>query len=206
MYLLSILRIRTFKILPVQLGLLWKFMQFVYLPFYISFLSNLVKPFTILKKIGQSLTIFLVNYRIEDNIWAEQSSFSKLSVASPTSQLIIQPFPRFSYVTAHSPTLPLLHLRHSSFSNPSFASPTSQDFHLRHLASRLWSIGEFKKQLHLELREYFPVTDASYMWIRNPFVDGLLTLIVPRASEIGYTQPCIKFRGDRQLILFILKS
>ena len=55
----------------------------------------------------------------------ELCSFSKLSVTSPTSQLILQPFPRFTYVTAHSPTLTLLHLRHSSFSNPSFASPTS---------------------------------------------------------------------------------
>ena len=34
----------------------------------------------------------------------EQSSFSKLFVASPTSQLILQPFPRFTYVTDHSPT------------------------------------------------------------------------------------------------------
>ena len=55
--------------------------------------------------------------------------------ASPTSQfiLILQPFRRFTYVTAHSPTPPLLHLRHSSFSfsyssvsNPSVALPTSQ--------------------------------------------------------------------------------
>ena len=63
-------------------------------------------------------------------------SFSNLSVTSPTSQLILQPFRRFTYVTTHSPTLPLLHLRHSSFSNPSFASPTSQALHLIHLASR----------------------------------------------------------------------
>ena len=54
------------------------------------------------------------------------NSFSKLSITSHTSKLILQPFRRFIYVTAHSPTLPLLHLRHSSFSNPSFASPTSQ--------------------------------------------------------------------------------
>ena len=67
--------------------------------------------------------------------WAA-SSFSKPSVTSPTSQLILQLFPRFTYITAHSPTLPLLHLHHCSFSNPSFASCTSQDFHLRHLASR----------------------------------------------------------------------
>ena len=58
----------------------------------------------------------------------EQSLFFKLSVTSPTSQLILQSFPCFTYITAHSSTLPLLHLRHSSFSNPSFASPTSQIF------------------------------------------------------------------------------
>ena len=71
----------------------------------------------------------------------ELCSFSNLSVTSPTSQLIFQPFRRFTYVTAelilqtfrrftyviaHSPTLPMLHLRHSSFSNPSVALPTSQ--------------------------------------------------------------------------------
>ena len=64
------------------------------------------------------------------------SSFSNLSISSPKSQLIFQPFRRFTYLTAHSPTLPLLHLHHSSLSNPSFASPTSQAPHLIHLASR----------------------------------------------------------------------
>ena len=52
--------------------------------------------------------------------------FSKLSVTSPTSQLILQPFPRFTYIAAYSPTLPSLYPHHSSFSNPSIASPTSQ--------------------------------------------------------------------------------
>ena len=56
----------------------------------------------------------------------ELCSFSNLSVTLPTSQLILQLFRRFTFVTAHSPTLPLLHLRHSSTFNPSFASPTSQ--------------------------------------------------------------------------------
>ena len=67
----------------------------------------------------------------------ELCSFSKLSVPSPRSQLILHSFRRFTYVTSHSPTLPLLHLRYISFSNPSFAllcsfsklsvpSPTSQ--------------------------------------------------------------------------------
>ena len=54
------------------------------------------------------------------------SSFSNSSLPLPTSQLILQPFCCFTYVTAYSPTLPSLYLRHSSFSNPSVALPTSQ--------------------------------------------------------------------------------
>ena len=41
--------------------------------FYISFLSNLVKPFSILKNIGQSATIFLVNYYIENKVYKKLS-------------------------------------------------------------------------------------------------------------------------------------
>ena len=55
-----------------------------------------------------------------------ESSFSNLSVTSPTSQLILQPFRRFTNVTAHTPTLLSLYQRHSSFSNPPVALPTSQ--------------------------------------------------------------------------------
>ena len=54
------------------------------------------------------------------------SSFSNLSVALPTSQLSLQPFRCFTYVTAQSPTLPSLYLRHSSVYNPSVALPMSQ--------------------------------------------------------------------------------
>ena len=53
---------------------------------------------------------------------AKQSSFSNHSVTSPMSQLILQPFRRFTYVTPHSPTFPLL----CSFSKLSVTSPTSQ--------------------------------------------------------------------------------
>ena len=67
------------------------------------------------------------------SLYLRHNSFSNPSVASPTSQLILQHFCRFNYVTAHSSTLPLLHLRHSSFSNPPFAFPTSQALHLIHL-------------------------------------------------------------------------
>ena len=78
-----------------------------------------------------------VEYTVEKSE-NEQNSFSKLSVTSPASQLILQTFHCFTYITAHSPSLPLLHLCHSSYSNPSFASPTSQALHLHHLASRSW--------------------------------------------------------------------
>ena len=43
------------------------------------------------------------------------SSFSNPSVALPTSQLILQPFRRFTYVTVHSPALLSLLLRHKLF-------------------------------------------------------------------------------------------
>ena len=40
------------------------------------------------------------------------ASFSNPYIASPTSQLILQPFCRFTYVTANCTALPLLYLRH----------------------------------------------------------------------------------------------
>ena len=56
----------------------------------------------------------------ENELWRRWSdgnlcSFSKLSVTSPMSQLILQPFRCFTYVTAHSPTLLSLLLRHTIF-------------------------------------------------------------------------------------------
>ena len=55
-----------------------------------------------------------------------ENELSNPSVALLTSQLILQPFRHFTYVTTHSPALPSLYLHHSSFFNPSDASPTSQ--------------------------------------------------------------------------------
>ena len=82
-----------------------------------------------------------------------QSSFSSLanpSVVSSTSQLIIQPFCHFTYITTCSPTLLSLHLRHMHFTyvtwraihepnhpqnqildTPVFSNPLS--LHLRHM-------------------------------------------------------------------------
>ena len=93
----------------------------------------------------------------ENELWKnEHSSFSKLSVTSPTSQLILQPFRRFTNVTAHSPTLPLLYQRHSLFSNPSFASPTSQALHLRHLAAA--HVAQWCPESLKERRVAFPLS------------------------------------------------
>ena len=64
--------------------------------------------------------------RLQGQVFHLAGSFSKLSVSSTTSQRILQPFPRFTYVRTHSPTFPALHLRHISFSDPSVALPTSQ--------------------------------------------------------------------------------
>ena len=83
----------------------------------------------------------------QSSLYLRHSSFSNPSVALPASQLILQPFHRFTYVTAHSPTLPLFHLHHSSFSNPSFAFPKSQALHLRHLATRPCMAEAFPLQL-----------------------------------------------------------
>ena len=41
--------------------------------------------------------------------------------------------------------------------------------------------------------------------VHIPALRSSITLIVPRAWEIGYTQPCIKARGSWLLILFILE-
>ena len=46
---------------------------------------------------------------------AGSASFSNSYIVSPTSQLILQPFRHFTYVTARSTTLPLLHLCHRHF-------------------------------------------------------------------------------------------
>ena len=86
--------------------------------------------FTNVKFILQSFFRFYVTSRPHSptlpSRYLRHDSFSNPFVALPTSQLVLQPFRRFTYVTAHSPTLPLLYLHHSSFSNPSVASPTSQ--------------------------------------------------------------------------------
>ena len=118
-------------------------------------------------------------------LYLRHSSFSNPSVASPMSQLIPQPFFRFSYatssslnspgeppmhftyVTAHSPTVPWFYLRHSSFSNPSVPSPMSQALHVIHLTSRpcTWP------RSHLILQ---PFRGFTYVTAHSPTLLSLL--------------------------------
>ena len=104
-------------------------------------------------------------------------------VGKVTSQLILQPFHRFTYVTAHSLTLPSLLLRHSSFSNPSVGEVTSQlilqpfrrftyvtahsqtlpSFHLRYSSFSNPSVGEVTSQLILQ-----PFRRFTYVTVHSP--------------------------------------
>ena len=63
---------------------------------------------------------------------SQSGSLYSHCVASPTSQLILQPFHRFTYITAHSTTLPLLNLRHRHFTYVTAHSPTLPPLHQRH--------------------------------------------------------------------------
>ena len=49
---------------------------------------------------------------VTEGLENEQSSFSNLSVNSPTSQLIVLPFFRLSYVTGSSPGVPPIVANH----------------------------------------------------------------------------------------------
>ena len=128
------------------------------------------------------------------------SSLSIPSVASPVSQLILQLFRCFAYVTAHCPSLPSLHLGHSSFSNSSVASPTSQLIvhpfpcftyvtahsptlpllHLRHSSLSIPSVASPNSQFILQLFRCFTYVTAHcpsllslhlrHSSLPNPFV------------------------------------
>ena len=101
------------------------------------------------------------------------SSFSNPFVSLPTSQLILQPFRCFTYVTAHSLTLPSLYLRHSSFSIPSEQSsahsPTFPSLHLRHSSFSNPSVALCTSQLILQ-----PFRRFTYVTAHSPTLLSLL--------------------------------
>ena len=104
------------------------------------------------------------------------------------SQLILQPFRRFTYVTAHSPTLPTLYLRYSSFFNPSFASPTSQDLHLRHLASR-------PRTSETTISIYINFCILLVLWCRTKQKNHEVVTINMEISTFSKTQSYCLLRG-----------
>ena len=131
---------------PTSQLILQPFRRFTYVTAHSQTLPLLVLRHSSFSKPFASLTLQALHLCPLANC---QCRFSNLPVTSPTtqlifqpfrrfttSQIILQPFRRFTYVATHSPTLPLLLLRHSSFSNPYFASVASPALHLRHLASR----------------------------------------------------------------------
>ena len=75
------------------------------------------------------------------SLYLRHSSFSTPSTALSTSQLILQPFCCFTYV--------------SSFANPTFASLMSQDLHWRHLACRPWAIAWYAIHLNFHFPSAF---------------------------------------------------
>ena len=124
-------RHRSFSItsiaLPTTQLILQPFRCFTYVRDYsVSLLSLLLRHsvFNYVTWRDSHAVSSLLIHNIGHTFWS--NLFSKLSVTSPTSQLILQSFRRFTYVTAHSPILPLLLLRHNSFSNLSVTLPTSQ--------------------------------------------------------------------------------
>ena len=130
----------------------------------------------------------------------EQSSFSNLSVTSPTSQFILQPFRRFTYVTAHSLTLPLLHQRHSSFSNPSFASSTSQALHSIHLACQQSSFSNLSATSPTSQLILQPFRRFTYVTAHSP------TLLLLHLRHSSFSNPSFASPTSQALHLIHLAS
>ena len=91
------------------------------------------------------------------------ASFSNPYIASPMSQLILQPFRRFTYVTAHSTALPLLHLRHRHFTYFTAHSPTLSPLHLRHSSFYNPSAASPTSQVILQLSVASPTSQALHV-------------------------------------------
>ena len=96
--------------------------------------------------------------------------FSKLSITSPTSQLILQPFRRFIYVT-------------NSFSNPFVASPTLQ-FILQPFFRFSYITGFFTyvtwRAVHALYGQF--LRHCFYKMVLNLLVDGLVQAYVVYVS------------------------
>ena len=141
---------------------------------------------------------------LENKLWrrwnyGKQSSFSNLSVSSPTSQLILQHFRCFTYVTVQSPTLLSLLLRHKlitltspgelilqtfrQFTYVTAHSPTLPSLYLRHSSFYNISVTSPTSQLILKpFRSFTYVTAHSptlpLLHLRHAHSPNLLSLLL----------------------------
>ena len=134
------------------------------------------------------------------------SSFSKISVASPTSQLVLQPFRRltyiiahsepfrcFTYVTVHSPTILSLLLRHKlifqtfhHFTYVTTYSPTLPPLYLHHNSFSNPSVASPTLQfIPQPFFRFSYVTSSSFNSPGEPpMLLLLVTLEVPRVLRV----------------------
>ena len=99
-----------------------------------------------------------VTKRLENELYDynyELCSFSNLSVALPTSQLIHQPFRCFTYITVHSPTLLSLLLRHKLFTYVTWRAANDAN-------SGIYPL------LNISLLQYFKSRGLE-IWVLNKF-------------------------------------
>ena len=108
------------------------------------------------------------------SLYLRHNSFSIPSVASPTSQLILQTFRPFTYVTTHSPTLP-------SFIYITAHSPTLLSLLLRH---RLITYVTWRAVHALLLHELVNYSDFSSCQVENSLVNVVITVFRSSVLEL----------------------
>ena len=139
------------------------------------------------------------------------ASFFNPYIASPTSQLILQPYSRFTYITAHSTSLPLLHLHHRYFTYVTAHSPTLPPLHLRHSSFYNPSASSPTSQVILQLYRCFTyVTGTSRMSPGEPplhremkkqyVVDQLVTAIYEVQKQLQFWIVVKNFTTSSKLI------
>ena len=106
----------------------------------------------------------------------EQSSVSKLSVTSPTSQLILQPFRRFTYITARSPTLLSLLLRHGLFTYVTWRAAHAS---MIAIMMMIMNVHHFNKCINLNLRGFRSVWKHKYVLLEIQSVCGFIIESLP---------------------------
>ena len=82
------------------------------------------------------------------------NSFSNPSLALPTSQLILQPFRCFTYVTAHSPTLLSLLLRDRIFTYVTWRAAQGSLEHLNVPVFKTWTLNYGLYYIYLGTNAY----------------------------------------------------